>query len=134
MLNSGVKTLFQDLCQYALGACVQREQMFTFEITFLPASLPSLATSYQRVRMAVGYPDGGVSNGMAVAFLPGAVMDAGDVSVSRENATASWSIPAAPRLTRPSNDALAFLTVCHRSPGDLIVHVSSHHTGVLKHH
>ncbi|BDA44986.1 Glutamyl-tRNA(Gln) amidotransferase subunit A [Coccomyxa sp. Obi] len=89
----------------------KREQMFTFEITFLPASLPSLATSYQRVRMAVGYPDGGVSNGMAVAFLPGAVMDAGDVSYSPENATASWSVPATPQLMRPSNDNLAFLTI-----------------------
>ena len=29
--------------------------MFTYEITFLPASLPSLTDSYRRVRMAVGW-------------------------------------------------------------------------------
>lgn len=86
--------------------------MFTYEITFLPASLPSLATSYQRVRMAVGYPDGGISNNMAVAFAPGAVMDAGGNGYNPDNATRSWAVPPRPLLQRPSsNDALVFLTV-----------------------
>ncbi len=91
---------------------MQRDQMFTFEITFLPASLPSLKTSYQRVRMAVGYPDGGISNNMALAFQPGAVLDAGGVGYHPDNATASWTVPAMPQAKRPyTNDALAFLTV-----------------------
>lgn len=100
--------------------------MFTFEITFLPASLPSLASSYQRVRMAVGYPDGGISNNMAVAFLPGAVLDAGGVGFDPDNGTASWSAQPMPQPRRPSsNDALAFLAVRIVVTGICVMHVQS---------
>ncbi|EIE21164.1 amidase signature enzyme [Coccomyxa subellipsoidea C-169] len=62
--------------------------------------------------MAVGYPDGGISNNMALAFQPGAVLDAGGVGYHPDNATASWTVPAMPQAKRPyTNDALAFLTI-----------------------
>ena len=86
--------------------------MFTFEITFLPASLPSLADSYRRVRMVVGYPDGGVKDNMALAFLPAAVLEAGGNPFRPVNGSTSWEVPPQPNVTRPaSNDALAFMTV-----------------------
>ena len=124
--SSGVHPAKILLRALTVSICVQREQMFTFEITFLPASLPSLATSYQRVRMAVGYPDGGVSNNMAVAFLPGAVLDAGGVGFDSDNGTASWSVQPMPQSERPSsNDALAFLTVRIIVIGICFLHVQN---------
>lgn len=87
--------------------------MFTFEITFLPASLPSLANSYRRVRMVVGYPDGGTHNNMALAFLPGRVLEAGGNAYNPVNGTTSWAVPPwPPGIQRPSsNNGLAFMTV-----------------------
>lgn len=90
--------------------------MFTYEITFLPASLPSLPSSYRRVRMVVGYPDGGVKNPMALAFVPKAGLEAGratsklPASASSQGSWFQQSRQSA--ATRPSSDVdLCFMTV-----------------------
>ena len=46
---------FRRRCSHAMVLWwLQRDQIFTYEITFLPATLPSLKDSYRRVRMTVG--------------------------------------------------------------------------------
>ena len=91
--------------------------MFTYEITFLPTSLPSLPSSYRRIRMVVGYPDGGVKNPMALSFVPKAALEAGKaISLLPASATSqgSWQqqVPQKATVTRPSSDVdLCFMTV-----------------------
>ena len=96
--------------------CLQREQMFSYEITFLPASLPSLPSSYRRVRMVGGYPDGGVKNPMALAFMPRAALEAGRATAklpTSASSLGSWLQPyAQPPVMRPASDVdLCFMTV-----------------------
>lgn len=91
--------------------------MFTYEITFLPTSLPSLPSSYRRVRMVVGYPDGGIKNPMALSFVPKAALEAGQAtSLLPASATSqgSWQqqLPQNATVSRPSSDVdLCFMTV-----------------------
>ncbi|CAK0784217.1 hypothetical protein CVIRNUC_007421 [Coccomyxa viridis] len=94
----------------------KREQMFSYEITFLPASLPSLPSSYRRVRMVVGYPDGGVKNPMALAFMPRAALEAGRATAklpTSASSLGSWLQPyAQPPVMRPASDVdLCFMTI-----------------------
>jgi len=91
--------------------------MFTYEITFLPTSLPSLPSSYRRVRMVVGYPDGGVKNPMALSFVPRAALEAGRATQklpASATSQGSWlQQPQPPPATRPASDVdLCFMTVC----------------------
>jgi hypothetical protein len=125
----------------AVNVIPQRDQMFTFEITFLPASLPSLPDSYRRVRMAVAFPDGGVKTNMAVTYLPGRVLEAGGVLYRPAKGTLAWDVPPRPTIQRPSsNDALAFLTVtspwraCHSPIGVLRRGVCAPRLPVLQEH
>ena len=90
--------------------------MFSYEITFLPASLPSLPSSYRRVRMVVGYPDGGVKNPMALAFMPRAALEAGRATAklpTSASSLGSWVQPfGQPPVMRPASDVdLCFMTV-----------------------
>lgn len=97
--------------------------MFTYEITFLPTSLPSLPSSYRRVRMVVGYPDGGVNHPMALSFVPRAGLEAGTLTSKlpvSATSQGSWlQQPQQPPASRPSSDVdLCFMTVrpfepCH---------------------
>ncbi|CAL5229954.1 g13383 [Coccomyxa viridis] len=94
----------------------KREQMFTYEITFLPTSLPSLPSSYRRVRMVVGYPDGGVNNPMALSFVPRAGLEAGKVTSKlpiSATSQGSWlQQPQQPPASRPTSDVdLCFMTI-----------------------
>lgn len=105
------------------SCCLQREQMFTYEITFLPTSLPSLPSSYRRVRMVVGYPDGGISNPMALSFVPRAGLEAGKLTSKlpiSATSQGSWQQqPQPPPAFRPSSDVdLCFMTV--RLPGTML--------------
>ena len=97
--------------------------MFTYEITFLPTSLPSLPSSYRRVRMVVGYPDGGVNNPMALSFVPRAGLEAGKVTSKlpiSATSQGSWlQQPQQPPASRPTSDVdLCFMTVRLAGPCD----------------
>ena len=112
-----VKALDNHKAHWVSFCCLQREQMFTYEITFLPTSLPSLPSSYRRVRMVVGYPDGGVKNPMALSFVPRAALEAGRATQklpASATSQGSWlQQPQPPPATRPASDVdLCFMTVC----------------------